>query len=1005
MATPTLSDLRYIWYGGGSAAEYAFLQGASAAGISADDLMRLGYNGTGSPEGLITAPVGSEYTDLNNGNKYSKTSGTGNTGWVLIGSGAVAEVVNANPLRWWRAKLGRRAMGKRGGSVLPDVANIWVIGDSVLEGAGQRSDYDVAVRNLHWAIQRTFRSGGFGFVPCARGTATAASAVGADGIPWGWTTNPLDPGSGTSLYTWSFGGANNIFNWGDQQGYGVGRLGINISGIAGGAGTATISGECDSVWIHYCRGAFGIMQVVIDAGTSYAQTLTLNPALVAGMYGSGGVWEIIGLPPGIHTFTLSSTSTGFVLEGITFFYTDRTVGVHMFNGSHSGYTTAHYDAHDFKTRIQYELGIQPNNPVYFTNVVSTVLGSPNVIVTAGAFTNDDIGEFFWNEALADPLNIPMGAKVLAVTDATHIVLDKNALATANNFSAAINRSTVTVTLVNGSNVVTVTAGALTGADTGKILSGPAGVPANSRIVEVFSPTSFLMSQNATASAGGQALRIKNRVAVNTKPDLILVQLGYNDQLFSLGEDTFKAFLVNCVNNAILRSHCEHTPSIVLMACHAPGSLTTISGNVITTNGSPIITINPADPNGGLSFGPEDVGKTITTVANTPIPAGTTILSYQSETQVTLSQNCVANSAAAYATIVNRLRTDRLWVQNEYTWIKEVAALYNWSFFDLYNLYGWIGDPATASWNDKLLTTDGIHHTDWAAHMLVDQLSILLSGTPENASIPQGISDKAGDLPVGIAADWVHSLPAGQEGQALVSAPSSSIRGIKPGLAYIDPLMKNRIMFEIANAGGVTFTDVGFPAAPIDVGATPVIANADGVVGPALSYTTKVAAPASGDFVGRGSAVLTTYDPRWMPEFFAAIITPPVITNVRLWIGLFSAVPDQAASPAASLAAFRYNTGTDTAGFWTTCTKDGAVLKANLGVAALVANTRYELRIVALGVRGVAPTGYDFYINDVLVATHIVNLPAATKTLGVQLSVTTLNAAQKTLTIERWTVSH
>jgi hypothetical protein len=36
----------------------------------------------GIPEGVVTADVGSEYTDLDTGLKYYKLSGTGNTGWV-----------------------------------------------------------------------------------------------------------------------------------------------------------------------------------------------------------------------------------------------------------------------------------------------------------------------------------------------------------------------------------------------------------------------------------------------------------------------------------------------------------------------------------------------------------------------------------------------------------------------------------------------------------------------------------------------------------------------------------------------------------------------------------------------------------------------------------------------------------------------------------------------------------------------------------------------------------
>lgn len=40
--------------------------------------------GSGTPEGSVTGPVGSGYTDTDDGTVYSKTSGTGNTGWSAL---------------------------------------------------------------------------------------------------------------------------------------------------------------------------------------------------------------------------------------------------------------------------------------------------------------------------------------------------------------------------------------------------------------------------------------------------------------------------------------------------------------------------------------------------------------------------------------------------------------------------------------------------------------------------------------------------------------------------------------------------------------------------------------------------------------------------------------------------------------------------------------------------------------------------------------------------------
>ena len=58
----------------------------------------LSFAGTGSPEGKITAPVGSVYTDTvatNGAIRWVKTSGTGNTGWqVEYGDTGLRDISN-----------------------------------------------------------------------------------------------------------------------------------------------------------------------------------------------------------------------------------------------------------------------------------------------------------------------------------------------------------------------------------------------------------------------------------------------------------------------------------------------------------------------------------------------------------------------------------------------------------------------------------------------------------------------------------------------------------------------------------------------------------------------------------------------------------------------------------------------------------------------------------------------------------------------------------------------
>ena len=52
----------------------------------AQEVNRLGdavKSGTGSPEGVLVAPVGTLYTDTAGGALYLKTTGAGATGWTL----------------------------------------------------------------------------------------------------------------------------------------------------------------------------------------------------------------------------------------------------------------------------------------------------------------------------------------------------------------------------------------------------------------------------------------------------------------------------------------------------------------------------------------------------------------------------------------------------------------------------------------------------------------------------------------------------------------------------------------------------------------------------------------------------------------------------------------------------------------------------------------------------------------------------------------------------------
>ena len=53
------------------------------------------YSGVGSPEGVVTANVGSTYSATDTGSMYTKSSGTGNTGWTVLAQGVAASYMQA----------------------------------------------------------------------------------------------------------------------------------------------------------------------------------------------------------------------------------------------------------------------------------------------------------------------------------------------------------------------------------------------------------------------------------------------------------------------------------------------------------------------------------------------------------------------------------------------------------------------------------------------------------------------------------------------------------------------------------------------------------------------------------------------------------------------------------------------------------------------------------------------------------------------------------------------
>lgn len=131
-----------------------------------------------------------------------------------------------------------------------------------------------------------------------------------------------------------------------------------------------------------------------------------------------------------------------------------------------------------------------------------------------------------------------------------------------------------------------------------------------------------------------------------------------------------------------------------------------------------------------------------------------------------------------------------------------------------------------------------------------------------------------------------------------------------------------------------------------------------------------------------------------PVMRARIKTGPNATdiqNCRIRCGLYSTGPYGSGAMTSDLCGFRYLPALDTVGKWHTETADGVTAHVVTTAQNIVHNTVYELTIDARD-----PASIKFYVNDVLVATHAVNLPAETTLLGGYVAIEATSSSQKML---------
>ena len=205
-----------------------------------------------------------------------------------------------------------------------------------------------------------------------------------------------------------------------------------------------------------------------------------------------------------------------------------------------------------------------------------------------------------------------------------------------------------------------------------------------------------------------------------------------------------------------------------------------------------------------------------------------------------------------------------------------------------------------------------------------------------------------------------------------------------------------------NVGATTTMNLGFAVAPAyNPSGSQTMASADDAVGAWLALGTRTNTVNDDYGISSNSTLVR---PGWNPEVTSYIrVDLGAITSVRYWSGWSSADPGQSATPTAALAAFRYDSSVDTGATWRAVTSNtGSAVQTvtNTGVPVTIGG-RYRLRVDFIDVGAAV----EFYIDDVLVATHTTNLPSNNLQMGWMNFVTTLSTARRSLLWSRTAVMH
>jgi lysophospholipase L1-like esterase len=123
-----------------------------------------------------------------------------------------------------------------------------------------------------------------------------------------------------------------------------------------------------------------------------------------------------------------------------------------------------------------------------------------------------------------------------------------------------------VSILNSTTYTSATAN-FTTLDVGRFITGT-NIPASTYIRAVVNSTTITLSQNASAAGSSLSFTITNRYTYSIKPDLVVIQVGLNDQGGGQNPATFKANVQAIVSTLVTQGALDYTPSVILMGIWA-----------------------------------------------------------------------------------------------------------------------------------------------------------------------------------------------------------------------------------------------------------------------------------------------------------------------------------------------------------------------------------------------------------------------------------------------------